>query len=60
MKDASGEEGPPGVAGRPAQGGDIRGRWPWVKPEAWTVRMLEDLESGVKGGKWFSLMCKVC
>lgn len=59
MKDAPREEGPSGVAGRPTQGGDIRGRWPWVKPEVWTERMLEALEKGVKGGKWFSLMDKV-
>lgn len=59
MKDAPREEGPPGVAERPMQGGDIRGRWPWVKPEVWTDRMLEALENGVKGGRWFSLMDKV-
>ena len=59
MKDTRREEGPPGVAVRPTQGGDIRGRWPWVKPEVWTDRMLEALENGVKGGKWFSLMDKV-
>ena len=59
MKDGPGEEKPPGVAEGPTQGGDIRSRWPWVKPEVWTERMLEALENGVKGGRWFSLMDKV-
>ena len=39
--------------------GDIRGRWSWVEPAAWTERMLTALETGVKGGKWFSLIDKV-
>lgn len=30
-----------------------------VEPAAWTERMLEALEKGVKGGKWYSLMDKV-
>jgi RNA-directed DNA polymerase len=30
-----------------------------VEPTVWTERMLEALEQGVKGGKWFSLMDKV-
>jgi RNA-directed DNA polymerase len=33
--------------------------WEWVEPEVWTERMLEALENGVKGGKWYSLMDKV-
>lgn len=33
--------------------------WTWVKPTIWTDRMLEALEKGVKGGKWFSLIDKV-
>ena len=41
------------------QGGEIRGRWPWVEPNVWTERMLMALETGVKGGKWFSLIDKV-
>lgn len=52
------EERPPGVA-KPKQGGEIRGRWPWVERAVWTDRMLETLERGVKGGKWFSLIDKV-
>ena len=34
-------------------------RWSWVEPEVWTERMVAALETGVKGGKWFSLMDKV-
>ena len=35
-------------------------RWTWVEPAIWTERMIAALETGVKGGKWFSLMDKVC
>jgi RNA-directed DNA polymerase len=41
------------------QAGEIPSRWRWVKPCAWTVRMLATLEQGVKGGKWFRLFDKV-
>jgi RNA-directed DNA polymerase len=41
------------------QVGDIRARWAWVEPSVWTDRMLEALEKGVKGGKWFSVIDKV-
>ena len=41
------------------QGGEIYGRWPWVEPNVWTEPMLNALEQGVKGGKWFSLIDKV-
>ena len=34
-------------------------RWEWVEPAIWTERMIAALETGVKGGKWFSLMDKV-
>ncbi|MFP4600959.1 MAG: group II intron reverse transcriptase/maturase [Persicimonas sp.] len=34
-------------------------KWQWVEPGVWTERMLEALERGVKGGKWFSLIDKV-
>ena len=33
--------------------------WGWVEAKVWTERMLAALVSGVKGGKWFSLMDKV-
>ena len=41
------------------QAGEIRSRWRWVEPCAWTVRMLTALEQGVKGTKWFRLIDKV-
>lgn len=37
----------------------LRQRWSWVQRDVWTDRMLEALEAGIKGGKWFSLMDKV-
>jgi len=33
--------------------------WSWVEPQVWTARMLAALKTGVKGGKWYSLMDKV-
>lgn len=53
------EATPSGVPAMATQGGDIRGRWPWVEPSVWTERMLTALEQGVKGGVWFSLIDKV-
>ena len=44
---------------RAQQAEEILSRWRWVKPCAWTVRMLTTLEQGVKGGKWFRLFDKV-
>lgn len=41
------------------QGGEIWDRWSWVEPGVWTERMLTALETGVKGGVWFSLVDKV-
>lgn len=40
-------------------GGEIRVRWDWVERAVWTDRMLEALETGVRGGKWHSLFDKV-
>lgn len=37
----------------------MRARWAWTEPSVWTERMLTALETGVKGGRWFSLMDKV-
>lgn len=53
------EKTPPEVPASPAkQGGEapleLRMRL-GAEPEAWTERMLAALESGVKGGRWFSL-----
>ena len=38
---------------------DRRFRWEWAEASIWTDAMLEALERGVKGGKWFSLIDKV-
>lgn len=53
------EDGPPGVAEGPKQGGEAQKRWRWVEPSVWTERMLAALETGVNGGKWYSLIDKV-
>ena len=50
---------PPSVPAKAQQGGDIRGRWPWVEECVWTERMLEALETGLEGRKWFRLIDKV-
>lgn len=59
MKDAKQDHRPATVAERPTQAGNIRARWAWAEPAAWTDRMLAALEEGVKGGVWFSLIDKV-
>ena len=41
------------------QAGEAESRWAWVERAVWTERMLKALETGVKGGVWFSLMDKV-
>jgi RNA-directed DNA polymerase len=41
------------------QAEEIYGRWPWVERSVWSERMLQALETGVKGGTWFSLIDKV-
>lgn len=41
------------------QAGNVRARWAWTAPTAWTDRMLTALEQGVKGNVWFSLIDKV-
>ncbi len=41
------------------QAGEAPEKWTWVEPSVWTGRMLEALDKGVKGGKWFSLIDKV-
>ena len=56
MTDRQAEERPAEVSERATQAGDIRARWAWVEPSVWTERMLTALETGIKGGKWFSLL----
>lgn len=52
-------EDKPAIVPLAQQAGEILSRWRWVKPSAWTVRMLTTLEQGVEGGKWFRLFDKV-
>lgn len=60
MKDGQTDERPAIVSEETKRAGEIRARWAWVEPSVWTDRMLTALEEGVKGGKWYSLMDKVC
>lgn len=53
------EQPPTLVLATTTQVGETPGRWSWVEPAVWTERMLTTLETGVKGGKWFSLIDKV-
>jgi len=41
------------------QAGEARARWAWTEGCVWTSRMLAALVTGLKGGKWFSLIDKV-
>jgi RNA-directed DNA polymerase len=59
MRDSRAETEPAGVPARATQAGEIQGRWSWVEPSVWTERMLTALDTGVKGGKWYSLIDKV-
>lgn len=38
---------------------EVPHKWVWTEPSVWTARMLDALEKGVKGGKWYSLNDKV-
>src|SRR5258708_4612552 len=49
----------PATVPRAQQAGEIPTAWQWVKPCAWTIRMLTTLLTGVKGQKWFRLIDKV-
>lgn len=52
-------ENTPAIVPQAQQAGEVRSRWRWVEPCAWSVRMLAALEQGVKGAKWFRLFDKV-
>ena len=49
----------PAVLVRAKQGAEARD-WSWVEASVWTDRMVSALENGVKGGRWYSLIDKVC
>lgn len=53
------EAEPASVPERAKRAGETEDRWSWVEPSVWTERMLAALETGVKGGKWYSLIDKV-
>jgi len=46
-------------SGGAKQASELRARWARAEPAIWTDRMLSALETGVKGGVWFSLIDKV-
>lgn len=58
MKETQAQLKLPGVP-RAKQGREVPPKWGWTEASVWTERMLATLETGVKGGKWFSLMDKV-
>lgn len=60
MTDASPTSQPTAVPTGASPVGAVRARWAWTAPEVWTERMLTALETGVKGGRWYTLMDKVC
>ena len=49
-----------GSAAKATQGAEAAHDYPWAEASIWTERMLSALVNGVKGGKWYSLMDKVC
>ena len=58
MNDRSNDQQPPRVHSL-KQGGEIDAQKSWIERTVWTDRMLEALETGVRGGKWHSLYDKV-
>ncbi len=54
-----GSEEQPTAVSETKQVGEAGSRWDWAERSVWTDRMLKALETGVKGGAWFSLMDKV-
>ena len=53
------EEPPAAVPARATRDGEVPARWSWTERTVWTARMVTALETGVKGGRWYSLMDKV-
>jgi RNA-directed DNA polymerase len=49
-----------GSAVEATQGAEAAHGYAWAEASIWTERMLSALVNGVKGGKWYSLMDKVC
>jgi RNA-directed DNA polymerase len=59
MTDQPTEAKPASVRTAKQAGEDGGHLWLLAEPVVWTTRMLTALETGVKGGKWFSLIDKV-
>lgn len=59
MRDERPEERPEAVPSRAERAGDAPDRWSWVERGIWTDRMLDALERGVGGGRWYCLIDKV-
>jgi len=57
-KDRQEAESPQAVPEKARRGGEAH--YSWVEPNAWTNSMLKALKRGVKGGKWYSLIDKLC
>ncbi len=55
VSDKNSEKQSSAVPSGAKQDEEIYGHWPWVERSVWSERMLQALEDGVKGGKWFSL-----
>jgi RNA-directed DNA polymerase len=48
-----------GSADEATQGAEAKRDFAWAEASIWSPRMLSALASGVKGGKWYSLIDKV-
>ena len=51
VNDKNSEANSPEVLKGAKQGEEIYGRWPWAERSVWSERMLQTLETGVKGGQ---------
>ncbi len=57
--ESNSEAAPLSGASRARQAAEARAPEAWAEPCVWTKRMLAALETGVRGGKWYSLADKV-
>ena len=53
------ERSPSTVPAGATRDGKTPGRYAWVEPTIWTPRMVQALQNGVKGGRWYSVIDKV-
>ena len=52
------ERSPSTVPAGATRDGKTPGRYAWVEPTIWTPRMVQALQNGVKGGRWYSALVK--